>query len=43
MSDHEVFKLKKELVQCRKLLEQQKTELKVKDTRIIDLEEEADF
>lgn len=39
MSDHEIFKLKKELVQCRKLIEQQKTELKFKDARVLDLEE----
>lgn len=43
MSDHEIFKLKKELVAQRKLIEQQKHELKLKEASHINLEEEADF
>jgi hypothetical protein len=43
MSEHEIFKLKKELVTCRKLIEQQRSELKLKEARLLDMEEEADF
>lgn len=42
MTDHDVFKLKRDILQLRKINEQQKIDIKQKDYRIVELEEEAD-
>ena len=43
MSDHEIIRLKRELTNARKIIEKQKTDMKIKEERWLNFEEEVDF